>query len=100
MKITLPVSKQEVELAVLTWPEAKDFFKRAAEFLAEEGRTTTDWMEKVLRECYPAEVQDLVFKAAPDAMALYNDTVRYNKSGQEAVKNSSRSGDGQPTQTA
>lgn len=99
MKITLPVSGKEIELAVWTWEKSKGFFKRAADFVS-EGHNNEEWMERVLSECYSQDILDEVLQASPDALALYNDTVRYNKSGPEAVKNSSRSGTGQQTQTA
>jgi len=99
MKITLPVSGKEIELAVWSWEKAKSFFKRAAEYLS-EGHSNEEWMEHALSESYPPDILDEVLKASPDALALYNDTVRFNKSGSEAVKNSLRSGSGQPTQTA
>jgi len=97
-KIILPVCELEVELAVLTWAESKDFFKQAAKFL-DDGGENDAWMEKVLSEHYPQKLLKQVMKAAPDARALYNDTVRFNKMGPEAIKNSSRSGIGAPTQT-
>lgn len=99
MKITLPVSGKEIELAAWTWEKAKSFFQRAAAFV-NEGHSNEEWMEHALSESYPPEILDEVLKASPDALALYNDTVRFNKSGPEAVKNSSRSGPGQQTQTA
>lgn len=99
MKITLPVSGKEVELAVWPWDKAKSFFPRAAAFL-KDGHSNDEWMEHVLTESYPPAVLEDVFLSAPDAVALYNDTLRYNKNGPEAVKNSLRSGNGQQTQTA
>jgi hypothetical protein len=96
--ITLPVSGLEVELAAFSWPESRTFFEDAAKFLDGKGKVD-QWVEKILTKHYPKKVLDQVMRAAPDARALYNDTVRYNQSGPEAVKNSSRSGTGAPTQT-
>ena len=98
-KITLPVCGFEVELAVMDWEESKTFHQRGEEFLA-AGGTYEEWMEQALEKHYPKKTVAQAMKAAPDAMALYNDTVRYNKRGPEFIKNSSRSGIGAPTQTA
>ena len=98
-KITLPESGAEVQLAVMSWEEGKTFLQRGEEFLS-HGRTHDEWMEKVLQDLYPKKIVTQAMKARPDAMALYNDTVRYNMRGPEAIKNSSRSGIGAPTQTA
>jgi len=38
-------------------------------------------------------------EAAPDAITLYNETLRYNQAGPEAVKNSCGSGTGKQTQS-
>lgn len=98
-KITLPVCGLEVELKAWSWEDSKTFFARAAEFV-KNGGTAEDWMELCLRADYPDTVLNVALKAAPDAVALYNDTLRYNKSGADFVKNSSRSGPGEQTQTA
>lgn len=97
-KIILPVSGLEVELAIMSWKESKDFFQEAAKFMG-TGKNSDDWMERVLARHYPKKILSKAMEAAPDAMALYNDTVRYNRMGPEAIKNSSRSGTGAPTQT-
>lgn len=98
-KITLPVSGLEVELAVMSWEEGKNFFQRAQEFLADAQHSPDEWMEQVLERHYPQKVIAQVMVARPDALELYNDTVRYNLHGPKAIKNSSRSGTGAPTQT-
>jgi len=99
-KIKLPVSGLEVELVSMPWAEAKTFHKDGADYVKEEDNTSEDWMELVLRKHYPEKTLNEVFKNSPDAVALYNDTVRYNKLGDEYVKSSLRSGAGEPTQTA
>ena len=97
-KITLPLCGLDVELATMPWAESKGFMQRAQEFVS-AGATREDWMERVLVQFYPAGILEQVYQNAPDAITLYNETVRYNLFGPEAVKNSLRSGTGAPTQT-
>ena len=97
-KITLPVCGLEVELKAWGWEDSKTFFQRAEDF-SKAGGKAEDWMEKCLRADYDGKLLETVFRAAPDAVALYNDTLRYNKYGQDFVKNSLRSGTGDQTQT-
>ncbi len=97
-KITLPLCGLEVELAVWPWEKSRSFFDKAAEFLKQD-KSREDWMEHCLREDYPAETLDKVFRNSPDAVDLYNETLRYNKYGQDHIKNSLRSGTGDQTRT-
>lgn len=95
--ITLPESGLEVTLAALDWAESKSHFAAAGE-AAGKGKID-DFVEAFLRRHYPETVTEVALKLRPDALALYNDTVRYNFREADAVKNSSRSGSGAPTQT-
>jgi|GEM_PF-2574382 len=99
MKITLPVSGDIVELAVWSWAETRSYFERLKAYMAQGGKTSHDWMEHSLREDYPAKIIDKAMEAAPDAITLYNETLRYNQAGPEAVKNSCGSGTGKQTQS-
>jgi hypothetical protein len=104
MQITLPVSGKEIELASWTWEESRTFWERAKAFLVTEAaeperKTRADWMEHVLRQHYPGQVLEQVFVNSPDAIQLYNETVRYNMAGPEQVKNSFGSGTGKQTQS-
>jgi hypothetical protein len=96
--ITLPVCGLEVELAVLNWKESGGHFQAAQES-AEAGKTDA-FVESFIMKHYPKKVLDAVQNARIDFMALYNDTVRLNFAGPEAIKNLSRSGIGAPPQTA
>ncbi len=96
-KITLPVCGLEVELAALEWDESKSHFQKAVE--AAQAGKADEFMEAFLKSHYPKKVWEKALKLRPDALALYNDTVRYNFHGPESIKNSSRSGTGAPTQT-
>lgn len=98
-KITLPICGLEVQLATMSWAESKGFFQRAKE-VTDNGATREEWMEQVLTQHYPAKILEQVCQHAPDVITLYNETVRYNLLGPEAIKNSLRSGTGAPTQTA
>jgi hypothetical protein len=96
-KITLPESGLEVQLAALDWEDSKGHAARAYAAL-KEGKSD-EFMEEFLRKHYAPAVLDVAMKKRPDAVALYNDTVRYNFREADAVKNSLRSGTGEPTQT-
>ncbi|MHC1701490.1 MAG: hypothetical protein AB9900_10985 [Humidesulfovibrio sp.] len=93
IKITLPVSGQEVELKALSWEESE-------KHLAAEGEgLDSGYMKGFLTTHYGKKTWDAVSKARPDVFELYSQTINYTFGGPGAVKNSAPSGPGAPTQT-
>ena len=97
LKITLPISGLVVELAVIPWKESKEIPQKALK--AVQDKKGDDYVEDFLRHHYPESIYEVAFKSRLDVTTLYNDTFRWNFDGPDAVKNSSRSGTGAPTQT-
>lgn len=98
-KITLPVSGLEVEVKALGFAESEKHLE--AEAAARDAGSQLDgaYVQGFLTDVYGKELWAQVSQARPDVVELYRATIRYTFGGPEALKNSSGSGTGAPTQT-